>query len=124
MSLSEITYQVHMAGVLEIGFSLSALVKLCVIFLTAWRTPEEASDYLWAKYRVKRNARRLAQLRATGEGPKYFRDGNVVRYREDHLDEFAEGSLGKPSVSTAEEHVRREAECSAHNREVTDASTT
>jgi hypothetical protein len=73
-----------------------------------WRTPEEASDYLWQKFRVKRNARRLAQLRASGGGPRFFRDGNVVRYREDHLDEWAETSLGEPARSTSEESARKE----------------
>jgi hypothetical protein len=72
-----------------------------------WRTPEEASDHLWQKYRIKRNARRLAQLRADGEGPHYFRDGNVVRYREDLLDAWAEQQLGEPLGSTSEESARR-----------------
>src|SRR5690349_21772926 len=73
-----------------------------------WRTPEETSDHLWEKYRIKRNTRRLAQLRADGEGPQYFRDGNVVRYREDLLDAWAEQQLGEPLSSTSEESARRQ----------------
>jgi hypothetical protein len=128
MSVREIWYHLHMAGVM--GFTPSFLtkppatmldwLKLCMV-LTIWRTPEEASEYLWERFRVKRNARRLAQLRATGEGPKFYRDGNVVRYRTDHLDEWAGNSLGEPASSTAEEHVRREA---ARDSEIIDASTT
>jgi len=72
-----------------------------------WLTPEESSDHLWDKYRVKRNTRRLAQLRAAGEGPQYFRDGNVVRYRDDLLDAWAEQQLGEPLSSTSEESGRR-----------------
>jgi hypothetical protein len=75
--------------------------------MPTWLTPEESSDYLWKNYRLKRNARRLGQLRAAGEGPKYFRDGNVVRYREDLLDQWAEHQLGEPVTSTSEESARR-----------------
>jgi hypothetical protein len=68
-----------------------------------WCVAEEASQYLWKWYRLKRNPRRLAQLRASGDGPKYYRDGLVVRYREADLDEWAEQQLGEPLVSTAQE---------------------
>jgi hypothetical protein len=96
-----------MAGVMGFGVSLSALVKLCA-FLTVWRTPEETSDYLWQTYRIKRNARRLAQLRASGEGPPFFRDGHVVRYRSDLTDEWALTHLGEALSSTSEENARKE----------------
>lgn len=71
-----------------------------------WLTPEELSDRLWAKFRIKRNARRLGQLRAEGSGPPYFRDGNAVRYRDDLLDQWEE-QLGEPARSTSEESARR-----------------
>jgi hypothetical protein len=75
--------------------------------LSCWRTPPEASLYLWDKFRVKRNPRRLAQLRASGEGPKFHRDGCVVRYHSDNLDAYGELVLGEPATSTSEENARR-----------------
>jgi hypothetical protein len=73
-----------------------------------WFTPEEASDHLWQQFRIKRNTRRLGQLRATGEGPEYSRDGNVVRYRDDRLDTWAEHQLGESFTSTSDESARRQ----------------
>jgi hypothetical protein len=70
--------------------------------------PPEASDYLWNRHRIRRSVRRLAQLRATGEGPPYRRDGLVaVLYPPDLLDAWAEQQLGQPVRSTAEESARR-----------------
>ena len=75
--------------------------------MPTWMTPEETSEHLWKRHRIKRNARRLGQLRARGTGPKYYRDGNVVRYRDDLTDEWAEQQLGEPLTSTSEESARR-----------------
>jgi hypothetical protein len=85
---------------------VSGWAELCAA-LSCWHTPDEASRYLWDKFRVKRNARRLAQLRASGEGPRFHRDGCVVRYHSDNLDEYGELALGEPVISTSEENARR-----------------
>jgi hypothetical protein len=71
-------------------------------------TCAEASAYLWAKFRLKRSERRLAQLRLVGTGPGYHRAGNAVRYRRDALDSWALAVLGGPMTSTAAEAVRRQ----------------
>jgi hypothetical protein len=68
---------------------------------------QEASDYLRRKWNLSRGPRRLAELRAEGTGPRYFRAGNEVRYKSVHLDEYAIKALGEPLTSTSEEIVRR-----------------
>jgi len=72
-----------------------------------WMTAEELSRLLWDEYRIKRNARRLGQLRASGEGPPYHRDGQVVRYRKSRARVWAEDQLGEEITSTSEESARR-----------------
>jgi hypothetical protein len=69
--------------------------------------PEELSERLWTRNRMKRGRRRLAQLRVTGEGPPYVRDGVKVLYPVDLADAWADALLGKPVVSTSEETVER-----------------
>lgn len=70
--------------------------------------PEELSRHLWDQYRIHRSPRRLAQLRGTGEGPPFLRDGCVVRYPRALADAWAEAQLGEPIRSTAEEAARRQ----------------
>jgi hypothetical protein len=72
-----------------------------------WLTGDEASRFLWDEYRIKRNSRRLGQLRASGKGPRYHRDGLVVRYRKSSLRAYAEDQLGDEVTSTSEESARR-----------------
>jgi hypothetical protein len=72
-----------------------------------WCLDGEASRLLWDEYRIKRNPRRLGQLRATGKGPLYHRDGQVVRYRKSDLRSWAEAQLGEGIRSTSEECARR-----------------
>ncbi len=48
---------------------------------TAFLSPDQASEFLKRVFNIDRGPRRLAQLRAEGTGPQYFRDGNVVRYQ-------------------------------------------
>jgi hypothetical protein len=112
MSVFELLQQVQAA------YRVSGWVQLCAVLATFY-TPEESGRYLWDTFRMKRNSRRLAQLRAAGTGPKYFRDGNVVRYREDHLREWAENSLGQAFVSTSEESASREAPWSPNHDQPT-----
>jgi hypothetical protein len=71
-------------------------------------TPEEAAAYLWEHHRMRRSPRRLQDLRMTGEGPEYFRDGNVVRYPRRGLDDYAHEQYGEAARSTAEEAARRQ----------------
>jgi hypothetical protein len=73
-----------------------------------WLIPEEASDHLWKNHRLKRNKRRLAQLRAKGTGPQYHRDGNAVLYGDEDLDKYAEKHRAGPFTSTSEESARRQ----------------
>jgi hypothetical protein len=70
-------------------------------------TPHEASEYLWTNHRIRRSARRLAQLRSLACGPAYRRDGLSVLYPPDLLDKWAEQQLGPAVRSTAEESARR-----------------
>jgi hypothetical protein len=56
---------------------------------------------------MKRGPRRLAQLRASGEGPPYVRDGVKVLYPIALADAWAQALLGQPVVSTSEETVER-----------------
>jgi hypothetical protein len=71
-------------------------------------TPDELTAYLKEKYRIDRGRRRLAEMRATGEGPPYFRAGGCqVLYRRDLADAWALNLLGEPLRSTAEETARR-----------------
>jgi hypothetical protein len=72
-------------------------------------TPAESSVYLWERYRIRRGERRLAQLRATGEGPAYHRVGVVVRHTPQQLDAWAQALVGTPVSSTNEETARRDA---------------
>jgi hypothetical protein len=71
-------------------------------------TPEELSEYLWTRWRIKRSPRRLGQLRSIGGGgsPPYVRDGLAVRYPRKLADQWAAETLGQPVRSTAEEAVR------------------
>jgi hypothetical protein len=71
-------------------------------------TAEELSVFLWDNYRVQRSPRRLAQLRTTGGGPPYVRDGIVARYPQDLAIAWVERLLGAPVRSTAEESARRQ----------------
>jgi hypothetical protein len=66
-------------------------------------TTDEVPGYLEREYRVKRGKRRLAELRASGEGPPYLRDGSRVIYRRRDVDAWALRLLGKPMTSTSEE---------------------
>jgi hypothetical protein len=75
---------------------------------TAFLDPDQASAFLWRTFRLSRGRRRLAQLRAEGTGPKYFRDGNVVRYQPRHLREYGEKCLAGPVSSTSEESAKRQ----------------
>jgi hypothetical protein len=75
---------------------------------TAFLDPDQASIFLKRVFNLARGPRRLAQLRAEGTGPKYFRDGNVVRYQPRHLREYGERCLGEPVSSTAEESAKRQ----------------
>jgi excisionase family DNA binding protein len=52
---------------------------------TVWLTPEEAAERL----RVSR--RTLQALRSSGEGPRYSKRGQIVRYRADDVDEWMAG---------------------------------
>jgi hypothetical protein len=70
-------------------------------------TPAESSVYLWERYRIRRGERRLAQLRATGEGPEYHRVGVVVRHTPQQLDAWAQALAGTPVSSTVDEAERR-----------------
>jgi hypothetical protein len=70
--------------------------------------PQQASDYLRNKWNLSRGPRRLAELRAEGSGPRYYRTGNEVRYQPVHLDDYAIKALGEPLSSTAEEAARRQ----------------
>jgi hypothetical protein len=72
-----------------------------------WLTAEELSQFLWSEFRIKRNTRRLGQLRATGGGPGFHRDGLVVRYRKSRARVWAEDQLGEEITSTSEESARR-----------------
>jgi hypothetical protein len=76
--------------------------------MTEKLTPEEAATYLWDRHRIRRSPRRLQELRMTGEGPPYHRDGTVVRYTAPGLDEYAQRRYGEPVRSTAEEAARRQ----------------
>jgi hypothetical protein len=71
-------------------------------------TPDETSELLWDRYRMKRNGRRLAQLRGTGQGPRFYRDGLMARYAEVDVVAWAEAQLGGGATSTSEEAARRE----------------
>jgi hypothetical protein len=69
--------------------------------------PDELSAFLWTFFRIQRSPRRLAQLRMSGEGPPFLRDGNVVRYPPRLAAVWAVEQLGEPVRSTAEESARR-----------------
>jgi hypothetical protein len=69
----------------------------------SWLTPEEASKYLWEKFRLKRNERRLGQLRYAGTGPLFHRNGLAVRYHQNDLDAWGLKQLGQPIASTSQE---------------------
>jgi hypothetical protein len=73
-------------------------------------TPTEAAQRLWERWRLRRSARRLQQLRRLGAGPVFLRDGVRALYRQSNLDTWAAGVLGEPIVSTSQEaaldHVR------------------
>jgi hypothetical protein len=74
-------------------------------------TPEETTSYLDNRYKLKRGKRRLAEMRASGEGPPFFRaGGNQVLYRRDLVDKWAVKLLGEPLRSTSEEAVRHRLE--------------
>jgi hypothetical protein len=82
---------------------------------TEFLTSEETTDHLDRHYKLKRGKRRLAEMRASGEGPPYFRaGGNQVLYRRDLVDEWAIALLGEPLKSTAEEAVRHQRSRAAH----------
>jgi hypothetical protein len=66
-------------------------------------TPTEASDHLWQRWRLRRLARRLAQLRNLGAGPVFLRDGVRTLYRSAYIDQWAEAQLGGPITSTSQE---------------------
>jgi hypothetical protein len=70
-------------------------------------TPAELSEHLWDRWRIQRSARRLGQLRLTGGGPPFQRDGNVVIYPRKLADQWAVEMLGAPVTSTSEEAARR-----------------
>lgn len=68
-------------------------------------TPKEASDYLWAKYRIKRSVPSLASYRTRGGGPSYFKERGkkrgAITYSREGLDTWA-GEIQKPRTSTSE----------------------
>jgi hypothetical protein len=71
-------------------------------------TPDELTTYLRDQYRLQRGKRRLAEMRATGEGPPFFRAGGCqVLYRRDLADTWARAVIGEPLKSTADESSRR-----------------
>ena len=78
-------------------------------------TCEEASQYLWSRWRLRRSDRRLAQLRSlpVGTGPVYLRDGCCVRYRQASLDQWAMKQLGEEHGSTSDESARRQTAAAA-----------
>jgi hypothetical protein len=69
----------------------------------AYLDPLQASQWLQRRFNIRRGVRRLAELRAEGTGPEYFRDGNAVRYQPRHLKVYALRCLGTAYVSTAQE---------------------
>jgi hypothetical protein len=69
--------------------------------------PDEFSKFLWDNFRIQRSPRRLAQLRMSGQGPPFMRDGNVVRYPPRLGSIWAIEQLGAPVRSTSEESARK-----------------
>jgi hypothetical protein len=69
--------------------------------------PDEFAAWLWKYFRIQRSPRRLAQLRMSGHGPPFVRDGCVVRYPLRLAAIWAVELLGEPVSSTSEENARR-----------------
>lgn len=59
----------------------------------AWLTTEEAAEHLAVSKRT------LARLRRSGDGPKFARRGQIIRYRAADLDAWMEG-CSVPPVSS------------------------
>lgn len=55
----------------------------------AWLTTEEAAEHLAVSKRT------LARLRRSGDGPKFARRGQIIRYRTADLDEWMGNCDGK-----------------------------
>jgi hypothetical protein len=68
----------------------------------------QASSYLKEQHGITCAPRTLQDMRASGVGPRYVRDGNRVLYPEPELDAWANARLGKPVRSTSEEAARRQ----------------
>ena len=60
-------------------------------------TPEEASEHLRKKHKIRLGDQRLADLRSFGGGPKFIKPTQrEVRYPEVFLDEWATARNSKP----------------------------
>jgi hypothetical protein len=68
---------------------------------------EQTSERIFRVHGMHRGPRQLAQMRYSGTGPKYYRDGKRVIYDEDDVDEWAVQRRGTAAVSTSEEAERR-----------------
>jgi hypothetical protein len=65
--------------------------------------PAEASDYLLARWGIKRSVRTLQEMRRHGTGPAFRRGGNTVLYSVTALDRWVLKKFGTEFASTAEE---------------------
>jgi hypothetical protein len=53
------------------------------------RSTPEASEHLHVKHHIKRSVARLADMRCTGSGPMFLKQGRLVFYPEYLLDAWA-----------------------------------
>ena len=72
-----------------------------------WMDTNELSVYLLDHYNIRRRPRTLQQMRRDGDGPKFHRFGNDVRYRPKAADEWVVENFGDEVSSTSEEAARR-----------------
>ena len=62
----------------------------------------EASEYLKMEWGMSRTSKTLAKLAVVGGGPAFRKDGRLVLYEIDALDEWAREQLTESVRSTAE----------------------
>jgi len=65
---------------------------------------DEASNYLFETYGIKRTRATLAKMAVTGGGPSYRKAGRTVLYEVEDLDVWAESLLTPAASSTAAHH--------------------
>jgi hypothetical protein len=66
---------------------------------------DEASDYLFETYGIRRTRATLAKLAVTGGGPRFRKAGHAVLYEIEDLDAWANDLLTPPATTTAEHGV-------------------